>query len=78
MDRRRALFLVLRALAVCGLALVVTWLAMPSPIGSLAWIPSPAPALDGAFKMNTLLQTTTSRFPDVIGAEDLEIGRAHV
>jgi sugar lactone lactonase YvrE len=71
MDRRRALFLVLRALAVCGLALVVTWLAMPSPIGSLAWIPSPAPALDGAFKMNTLLQTTTSRFPDVIGAEDL-------
>jgi len=71
MDRRRVLFLVVRALAVFGLALVVTWLAMPSPIGSLAWIPSPAPALDGPYKMNTLLQAAKSHVPQLIGAEDV-------
>jgi sugar lactone lactonase YvrE len=71
MDVRRVLFLVVRALAVFGIALVVTWLAMPSPIGSLAWIPSPAPALDGAYQMNTLLRATTTRFPQLTGAEDV-------
>jgi sugar lactone lactonase YvrE len=44
---------------------------MPSPIGSLAWIPSPAPALDGAYKMNSALQATTTRFPQLTGAEDV-------
>lgn len=71
MDRRRVLFLALRALVAFGLALVVTWLAMPSPIGSLAWVPSPAPALDGAYKMNTALQATTTRLPQLQGAEDI-------
>jgi hypothetical protein len=52
MDVRRVFLLGLRGVAVFGLALIVTWLALPSPIGSLAWIPSPAPALDGPYKMN--------------------------
>lgn len=80
MDRRRVLFLVLRGLAAFGLALVVTWLAMPSPIGSLAWIPSPAPALDGPYKMNTLLQGAELRHRALIGPEDIAFdkeGRAH-
>ena len=51
----------LRTLSVLFAALLLTWLALPSPIGSLAWIPSPAPALDGPYRINELL----------IGAEQL-------
>jgi sugar lactone lactonase YvrE len=62
----------LRALAVFGVALVVTWLALPSPIGSLAWIPSPRPALDGPYSHNWLLETATRSLEGRIrGAEDI-------
>jgi sugar lactone lactonase YvrE len=71
MDRRQLTFAVLRGVAVFGAALVVTWLALPSPIGSLAWIPSPAPALDGPYRMNTLLEATERRFPELVGGEDV-------
>jgi len=75
MERQRLPLLIVRGLAVFGLASVVTWLAMPSPIGSLAWIPSPAPALDGPYKMNTLLEGARRTFADdaanIVGAEDM-------
>lgn len=75
MERWRALVLALRGVTVFGAASVVTWFAMPSPIGSLAWIPSPAPALDGAYQMNDLLARATRRFDDdaghIVGAEDI-------
>lgn len=73
MEPRRWLWIVVRAVAVFGVALVVTWLAMPSPIGSVAWIPSPAPALDGAYRMNTALQSTVTRFAALRGAEDVVV-----
>jgi sugar lactone lactonase YvrE len=71
MDVRRGLWTVGRAVTMIGIALVVTWLAMPSPIGSLAWIPSPAPALDGPYRMNTALQSTVARFAQLGGAQDV-------
>jgi sugar lactone lactonase YvrE len=80
MDRRQLTLAVLRGAAVFGAALVVTWFALPSPIGSLAWIPSPAPALDGPYKMNDLLQKTERRYPELWGGEDIAFdddGRAY-
>jgi sugar lactone lactonase YvrE len=73
METRRGFLIALRAVVVGGVALVVTWLAMPSPIGSVAWIPSPAPALDGPYRMNTALQSTVTRFPALRGAEDVVV-----
>jgi sugar lactone lactonase YvrE len=70
MLRPRLLHL-LRALVVFGVASVVTWLALPSPIGSLPWIPSPHPALDGPYAENWLLQTAKTTHPGVVvGAAD--------
>lgn len=80
MDRRQLTLAVLRGAAAFGAALVVTWFALPSPIGSLAWIPSPAPALDGPYKMNDILQHTDRRFADLWGGEDIAFdvdGRAY-
>ncbi|MBM4280655.1 MAG: SMP-30/gluconolactonase/LRE family protein [Deltaproteobacteria bacterium] len=78
---RPRFLLLLRALIVFGAALVATWLALPSPIGSLAFIPSPPPALDGPYAYNALLATaTTSWGGQVRGAEDIVFdaqGRAH-
>ncbi len=78
-DRRLGL-LAVRGAAVFGVALVVTWLALPSPIGSLAWIPSPAPALDGPYWTNDVLSTAEVRFPELVGPEDIAFdaeGRPH-
>jgi sugar lactone lactonase YvrE len=38
-------------------ACVVTWLALPAPIDSNAWIPTPAAALEGALAINNALAT---------------------
>ena len=70
MERRRVALVVVRSVAVILGALVVTWFALPSPIGSLPWIPSPAPALDGPYKMNELLTSATWQWPEAVGAED--------
>jgi sugar lactone lactonase YvrE len=78
---RPRLLLLLRALVVFGAALVATWLALPSPIGSLPFIPSPPPALDGPYAQNALLQRATTAWGGrVRGAEDIVFdaqGRAH-
>ena len=71
MERRVAL-LIARGFFVLLAALIVTWLAMPSPIGSLAWIPSPAPALDGAYRINSRLAASETLYAGkVIGPEDI-------
>lgn len=78
-DRRLGL-LIVRGAAVFGVAVIVTWLALPSPIGSLAWIPSPAPALDGPYWANDALASAEHRFPELHGAEDIAFdaeGRPH-
>ncbi len=69
---RRAVVVVLRTIAVSLLALLLTWLALPSPIGSLAWIPSPAPALDGAYRTNEALVSAERLYAgSVSGPEDI-------
>lgn len=60
-----------RGVVVFGAALFGTWLALPSPIGSLPWIPSPAPALDGPYWANEALTQAQVRFPELKGAEDI-------
>jgi sugar lactone lactonase YvrE len=66
---------VVRAVLLCAGALVVTWLAMPSPVGSLAWIPSPAPALIGPYAENQELRRAERVFVGrVQGAEDVVFG----
>ena len=70
-DRRHLAFVITRGAAVFGVAVVATWLALPSPIGSLAWIPSPAPALDGPYRQNDALTKGTVRFPQLQGPEDI-------
>lgn len=70
MDRR-VLLLVVRGASIFLLALLVTWLALPSPIGSAAWIPSPAPALDGAYWANDILARSERRFADLPGVDDI-------
>jgi sugar lactone lactonase YvrE len=78
---RGRLLHVLRGLVVFGAAAVVTWLALPSPIGSLPWIPSARPALDGPYAENWLLQrATVTHARDVAGADDFAFdaqGRVH-
>lgn len=69
-DRRVALAVV-RGASLFALALVVTWLALPSPIGSAAWIPSPAPALDGPYWANDALTKSERRFADLPGVDDV-------
>jgi sugar lactone lactonase YvrE len=80
MSRSRLLH-ALRGLVVFGVATIVTWLALPSPIGSLAWIPSPPPALDGPYTENWLLQEASVAHADTVtGAEDFAFdarGRAY-
>ena len=72
MVERRVVVIVVRSVAVLLAATLLTWLALPSPIGSLAWIPSPAPALDGAYRQNTLLADATWLHDgDVVGPEDI-------
>jgi sugar lactone lactonase YvrE len=68
---RRVLLLVLRGASIFSLALFVTWLALPSPIGSAAWIPSPAPALDGPYWANDVLSRSERRFADLPGVDDV-------
>jgi len=72
---------VLRGFVVFGVATVVTWLALPSPIGSLPWIPSPHPALDGPYSENWLLQEAkVTHAGELAGAEDFAFdaqGRAY-
>ena len=71
LDRRHVV-VVVRTLSVLVVASGVTWLALPSPIGSLAWIPSPAPALDGAYQTNGLLTAAEHIYTDVVtGPEDI-------
>jgi sugar lactone lactonase YvrE len=66
------ILVVLRAAAVFGVATIVTWLALPSPIGSLPWIPSPVPALDGPYAHNEALRAVRRRFVGgARGAEDI-------
>lgn len=59
MLERRVVVIVVRGLAILLAALLLTWLALPSPIGSLPWIPSPQPALDGPYRQNALLAGAT-------------------
>ena len=68
---RRLLLLVARGGLVFVTAAVVTWLALPSPVGSLPFIPSPAPALDGAYRQNDLLKAATLRYPGIVGPENI-------
>jgi sugar lactone lactonase YvrE len=69
---RRGVVVVLRTVSVSIAALLLTWLALPSPIGSLAWIPSPAPALDGPYRKNELLVDAEHLYAgQVTGPEDL-------
>lgn len=71
MEKRLAL-LIVRGIAVVLASTVVTWLALPSPIGSLAWIPSPAPALDGPYRENTALASAELLFKGQLeGPEDV-------
>ena len=55
MLERRVALVVVRSIAILVAALLLTWLALPSPIGSLPWIPSPQPALDGPYRQNVAL-----------------------
>jgi sugar lactone lactonase YvrE len=67
-------FLVLRGLAVFGVAVIVTWLALPSPVGSLPWVPSPVPALDGPYAANELLRAARPHASGVLrGAADIAV-----
>jgi sugar lactone lactonase YvrE len=50
----------LRATLIVAATGMVTWLAMPSPVVSLGWHPSPAPPLEGAFANNGRLRTATA------------------
>jgi sugar lactone lactonase YvrE len=68
--QRRLPLLIAQNVGLVTLALVVTWLALPSPIGSLPWIPSPAPPLDGPYRENNALEAARA-VVDVDGAEDL-------
>jgi sugar lactone lactonase YvrE len=69
--RRLPVLPIVRGLGVFAAAAIVTWLALPSPIGSLPWIPSPAPALDGAYRQNDLLTGARRTLAGRIhGAED--------
>jgi sugar lactone lactonase YvrE len=68
---RRVLLLVVRGASIFALALLVTWLALPSPIGSAAWIPSPAPPLDGPYWANDALTHSERRFADLPGVDDV-------
>lgn len=77
---RRVLLLVVRGVSIFALALLVTWLALPSPIGSAAWIPSPAPALDGPYWANDALTRAERRFAELPGIDDVVFdadGRAY-
>jgi hypothetical protein len=77
---RRVLLLVVRGASIFALALLVTWLALPSPIGSAAWIPSPAPPLDGPYWANDALTHSERRFADLPGVDDVvfdESGRGY-
>lgn len=66
----------LRTVSVLFAALLLTWLALPSPIGSLAWIPSPAPALDGPFRTNDELLSAERVYEGkVVGAEDFSFDK---
>ncbi len=72
MLERRVVVVVVRAAAILVAAVLLTWLALPSPIGSLPWIPSPQPALDGPYRQNALLaDAVVLHEGDVVGPEDI-------
>ncbi len=71
MIERRVVVVVVRSVGILLAAVLLTWLALPSPIGSLPWIPSPAPALDGPYRKNEALAAATPAYVgQVVGPED--------